>query len=205
MTNDYYVGLDLGSGSVGWAVTDPDYHILRSHGKALWGVRLFDTAKTAEERRGFRTSRRRLQRRNWRLNLLQQIFADEINKIDDGFFRRLKESRYTPEDKRTSDGSIPELPYALFIDRSYTDKDYHRQFPTIYHLRKWLIETDSTPDIRLVYLAFHHMLKHRGHFLFSGSIDEIRDFKNVFEQMFDTLRSEELTFNYSTFPADISK
>lgn len=197
MTNDYYVGLDLGSGSVGWAVTDPDYHILRSHGKALWGVRLFDTAKTAEERRGFRTSRRRLQRRNWRLNLLQQIFADEINKIDDGFFRRLKESRYTPEDKRTSDGSIPELPYALFIDRSYTDKDYHRQFPTIYHLRKWLIETDSTPDIRLVYLAFHHMLKHRGHFLFSGSIDEIRDFKNVFEQMFDTLRSEELTFNYN--------
>lgn len=41
------------------------------------------------------------------------------------------------------------------------------------------------------------MLKHRGHFLFSGSIDEIRDFKNVFEQMFDTLRSEELTFNYN--------
>lgn len=48
MKNDYYVGLDLGSGSVGWAVTDPDYHLLRSHGKALWGVRLFDTAKTAE-------------------------------------------------------------------------------------------------------------------------------------------------------------
>ena len=39
MKNDYYVGLDLGSGSVGWAVTDPDYHLLRSHGKALWGVR----------------------------------------------------------------------------------------------------------------------------------------------------------------------
>ena len=90
MKSDYYVGLDLGSGSVGWAVTDSDYHLLRSHGKALWGVRLFDTAKTAEERRVFRTSRRRLQRRNWRLNLLQQIFVDEINKIDDGFFRRLK-------------------------------------------------------------------------------------------------------------------
>ena len=197
MTNDYYVGLDLGGGSVGWAVTDSDYHILRSHGKALWGVRLFDTAKTAEERRGFRTSRRRLQRRNWRLNLLQQIFADEINKIDDGFFHRLKESRYMPEDKRNSDGSIPELPYALFIDKSYTDKDYHRQFPTIYHLRKWLMETDTIPDIRLVYLAFHHMLKHRGHFLFSGSIEEIRDFKNVFKQMSDTLRIEELPFNYN--------
>ena len=205
MKNDYYVGLDLGSGSVGWAVTDPDYHLLRSHGKALWGVRLFDTAKTAEERRVFRTSRRRLQRRNWRLNLLQQIFVDEINKIDDGFFRRLKESRYLPEDKHNTDGSIPDLPYSLFIDKSYTDKDYHRQFPTIYHLRKWLMETDTTPDIRLVYLAFHHMLKHRGHFLFSGSIDEIRNFNNVFKQLSDALRSEDLPFNYNFTEDQVEK
>lgn len=205
MKSDYYVGLDLGSGSVGWAVTDSDYHLLRSHGKALWGVRLFDTAKTAEERRVFRTSRRRLQRRNWRLNLLQQIFVDEINKIDDVFFRRLKESRYLPEDKHNTDGSIPDLPYSLFIDKSYTDKDYHRQFPTIYHLRKWLMETDTTPDIRLVYLAFHHMLKHRGHFLFSGSIDEIRNFNNVFKQLSDALRSEDLPFNYNFTEDQVEK
>lgn len=205
MTDDYYVGLDLGSGSVGWAVTDPAYRLLRSHGKALWGVRLFDTAKTAEERRGFRTSRRRLQRRNWRLKLLQQIFIDEINKIDAGFFHRLKESRYMPEDKRNPEDNIPELPYALFIDKSYTDKDYHRQFPTIYHLRKWLMETETTPDIRLVYLAFHHMLKHRGHFLFSGSIEEIRNFKNVFEQLFNTLRAEELPFNYNFTEEQVKK
>ncbi len=49
---DYYIGLDLGTGSLGWAVTDREYEIMRAHGKALWGVRLFDSANTAEERRG---------------------------------------------------------------------------------------------------------------------------------------------------------
>ena len=61
------------------------------------------------------------------------------------------------------------------------------------------METDTTPDIRLVYLAFHHMLKHRGHFLFSGSIDEIRNFNNVFKQLSDALRSEDLPFNKKFF------
>lgn len=86
MGENYYVGLDGGSGSLGWAVTNEKYEIQRSHGKALWGVRLFDAAETADERRGFRTNRRRLDRRNWRLELLQEIFAEEINQVDDGFF-----------------------------------------------------------------------------------------------------------------------
>lgn len=60
MEQEYYLGLDMGTGSVGWAVTDSEYHVLRKHGKALWGVRLFESASTAEERRMFRTSRRRL-------------------------------------------------------------------------------------------------------------------------------------------------
>ena len=55
MKQEYYLGLDMGTGSVGRAVTDTDYQVLKSHGKALWGVRLFETAMTAEERRGFRS------------------------------------------------------------------------------------------------------------------------------------------------------
>lgn len=195
MINDYYLGLDLGTGSVGWAVTDENYEIMRTHGKALWGVRLFDSAKTAEERRGYRTARRRLARRNWRLELLQGIFAKEINKIDDGFFLRMKESRYVPEDKRDINGQCPELPYALFVDSDFTDKEYHKKFPTIYHLRKWLMETDEIPDIRLVYLAFHHIVKHRGHFLLSGNIEQIKEFKLVFKQFAEAVRNEELDFD----------
>lgn len=49
MEQEYYMGLDMGTGSLGWAITDTEYHILRRHGKALWGVRLFESALTAEE------------------------------------------------------------------------------------------------------------------------------------------------------------
>ena len=196
-TKDYYLGLDLGTGSLGWAVTDEQYHIEKSYGKDLWGVRLFNTASTAEERRMFRTARRRLSRRNWRIMLLQEIFAEEINKIDEGFFLRLKESKYTPDDKRDIQGKRPELPYALFLDSNYTDKDYHQQFPSIYHLRKWLMHTHETPDIRLIYLAFHHLVKHRGHFLFSGNLDSIKEFSTIFGQFLQSIREEELDFALS--------
>ena len=204
MINEYYLGLDIGTGSVGWAVTTPNYEIIRKHGKAMWGVRLFESAKTAEERRVARTSRRRLARRNWRIELLQAIFCAEINKIDDGFFYRMKESRYMPEDKRNLDGNVPSLPYALFVDEKYTDKDYHKQFPTIYHLRKYLMQTDETPDIRLVYLAIHHIMKHRGHFLFHGNFDSIRDFNNIFEQFYESISNEELDFSISFSKEEIS-
>lgn len=194
MKQNYFLGLDMGTGSTGWAVTDENYEIIRKHGKSLWGVRLFETANTAEERRLFRTARRRLDRRNQRIQILQEIFAEEIGKVDGGFFLRMKESRYVPEDKRDSEGKCPELPYALFVDKEYTDKDYHKEFPTIYHLRKSLMETDGTPDIRLIYLALHHMMKHRGHFLLSGDINHVKEFKNTFEQFLNRVK-EELDFH----------
>ena len=204
MENTYYLGLDMGSASLGWAVTDSEYHILKKHGESLWGVRLFDSASTAEERRTFRTSRRRLDRRNWRIQILQEIFAEEISKIDPGFFLRMKESKYYPEDKRDESGNCPELPYALFVDSGFTDKDFHREFPTIYHLRKWLMETEETPDIRLLYLAFHHMIKHRGHFLLSGDISKIKKFDSTFLTLLQNVAEEELDWNLEIDSAQIS-
>ena len=195
MGQEYYLGLDLGTASTGWAITDPEYHVLRKHGKALWGVRLFESASTAEERRMFRTGRRRLDRRNWRIQILQEIFAEEICKIDPGFFLRMKESKYYPEDKRDINENCPELPYALFVDNDFTDKDYHKKFPTIYHLRKMLMNTEDTLDIRLVYLAIHHMLKHRGHFLLSGDISEIKEFGTTFSKLLENIKNEELNWN----------
>lgn len=195
MENTYYLGLDMGSGSLGYSVTDPEYHILKKHGKSLWGVRLFDSASTAEERRTFRTNRRRIDRRNWRIQILQELFAEEISAVDPGFFLRMKESKYYPEDKRDVEGKCPELPYALFVDKDFTDKDYHKAFPTIYHLRKWLMETDEIPDIRLAYLAIHHMLKHRGHFLLSGDISQIKKFESTFSALTEKIQNEELNWN----------
>ena len=49
MEKNYYLGLDMGTSSVGWAVTDENYNLMRKKGKDLWGVRLFKEAKTSEE------------------------------------------------------------------------------------------------------------------------------------------------------------
>ena len=96
---EYYLGLDIGTNSLGWAVTDTDYNVIKKNGKALWGVRLFTEAETAAERRTFRTSRRRVQRRRQRIKLLQELFAPEIAKVDMGFFQRMSESRLYAEDR----------------------------------------------------------------------------------------------------------
>lgn len=182
---DYYLGLDMGTGSVGWAVTDPSYQVLKRHGKALWGIRLFESANTAEERRAFRISRRRTERRKNRLALLQEIFAEEISKKDLGFYQRMKESKYWHEDKRDLNGNMPELPYALFADQGFTDKEYYKKYPTIFHLRYALVtNTEEKPDIRLVYLALHHIVKHRGHFLFEGkNLSEVREFSTAVQAL----------------------
>lgn len=189
---DYFLGLDIGTDSVGWAVTDENYKLQKLNGKTLWGIRLFEAGKTAEERRMFRAARRRLQRRNQRLELLQEIFAEEISKIDQGFYQRMKESFYQLEDKTKDKDKNISLPYALFADKDYTDKDYHKEFPTIYHLRKALVEPwKKKYDIRLVYLAIHHILKNRGHFLFEGQdMKNINSFDEVFHKFLNTLREE---------------
>lgn len=54
--DDYYLGIDLGTSSIGWAVTDEEYNILRFNKKYMWGTHLYDMGKTAAERRIFRTA-----------------------------------------------------------------------------------------------------------------------------------------------------
>ena len=173
----YYLGLDIGTNSVGWAVTDPSYRLERFHKKDMWGIRLFEQADTAADRRTKRTNRRRLQRRHQRIQLLQELFAEEMARVDDTFFLRLNESKLHLEDK-----SVQEK-YPLFIEKGYTDIDFYQEYPTIYHLRKDLMESDQSRDIRLVYLAIHHLLKYRGHFLIDGSLNSAKSFSTVFEQM----------------------
>lgn len=180
---EYYLGLDMGTSSVGWAVTDMNYRLIKKHGKMLWGIRLFESANTAEARRVFRGARRRIQRQKKRIELLQEIFSGEITKEDPGFYLRMKESKYYPEDKRDQSGATPVLPYALFVDSHFTDKEYHERYPTIYHLRYELMYGQGRKfDVRLVYLALHHIIKHRGHFLFEGKeMSVIQDFVPAFD------------------------
>ena len=161
---EYFLGLDIGTDSVGWAVTDSEYHILRRKGKALWGLRLFDAANTAAERRTFRTNRRRIQRRKQRIRLLQQLFAEEIAKIDPGFFQRMSDSAFWQEDKHEQQiyslfSRYPLGDKNVFVGPTkYTDVEYYKEYPTIYHLRSALIKEKKQFDLRLVYLAIHHLM-----------------------------------------------
>ena len=149
---DYSVGLDMGTGSVGWCVVDKNGRLLHFKKQPTWGSRLFDSAQPASEARVHRGQRRRYVRRRWRLDLLQGLFKEEMDKVDPEFFMRLNMSRLVEGDP-------------IFNGNDFTIDDYYKRFPTIYHLRKWLMETDEKADLRLVYLAMHNIVKHRGNFL----------------------------------------
>ena len=166
----YYLGLDMGTSSVGWAVTDSDYLLIRKKGKDMWGIREFDDAVAAAERRSHRTSRRRRQREVARIGLLKSYFADAVLAVDESFFTRLENSKYFLEDKDENLSSSN----GIFDDENYKDEDYYKEYPTIFHLRKALLDleqTGKTFDVRLVYLALLNMFKHRGHFLLSTTED----------------------------------
>ena len=110
---DYYLGLDIGTNSVGYAVTDTEYNLLKFKGEPMWGSHVFEEGHQSAERRTFRTARRRLNRRQQRVRLVREIFAKEIAKVDDNFYRRLDESCLYREDTTDND------PYTFFIDDKY--------------------------------------------------------------------------------------
>ena len=178
----YYIGLDMGTNSVGWAVTDTRYHLVRRKGKDLWGVRLFDEAETAADRRTHRISRRRLEREKARIAYVKQIFAPAIDELDPGFFQRLEDSKFYEEDKKEHQ------PFALFADTGYTDRDYYNEFPTVFHLRAELLTSTEPHDVRLVYLAVLNLFKHRGHFLNpglkEGSIGDLYGLLDQIQELF---------------------
>lgn len=160
--DSYSIGLDMGTNSVGWAVTDSEGGIAHFKGKPTLGSRLFDAAETAAGARQHRGQRRRYVRRHWRLDLLQGLFQDEVDKVDPEFFMRLHQSRLHAEDREEGHADYR---WPLFNGSDFSERDYYKRFPTIYHLRMWLMETDEKADIRLIYLAAHNITKHRGNFL----------------------------------------
>lgn len=166
-TKIYNIGLDIGVGSVGWCVADEEGNILKRNGKNMWGARIFNEANTAKETRIFRGTRRRINRRKERINILQSLIYDDMDKEYPNFFQLLKESSLTFEDKIISKSLLGKK-YNLFSDKEITDVNYYHNFPTIYHLRKYLINTDKKVDLRLIYLAIHHIIKYRGNFLYDG-------------------------------------
>ena len=158
----FYLGMDIGTESVGMACTDENYKLLRAKGVDMWATRLFEEAVASTDRRTKRLARRRLARRAKRIDLLQDVFLPYMK--DNTFFIRLNNSGYVFEDKQTELNNA----YSLFGDEEFNDVNFYKKYPTIFHLRKTLIDGKEKYDLRLYYLAVHHIIKYRGHFLFEG-------------------------------------
>ena len=182
MNDHYYVGIDIGTNSVGYAVTDPAFRLRKYKSEPMWGSHVFEEGQQCAERRAFRTARRRLNRRQQRVHLTQQIFAEAISEKDARFFIRLQESALFREDTQEKDT------YLFFQDETYTDREYHEQYPTIHHLIKELMEQDTPHDVRLVYLAVAWLMAHRGHFLSEVNKDNIEallDFEKIYQDFME--------------------
>lgn len=194
----YYLGLDMGTSSVGWAVTDENYRLMRAKGKDLWGIREFEEAATAVERRTHRISRRRRQREQVRIGLLKSYFHDALLAVDENFLVRLENSKYYLEDK---DSKLKNK-NGIFDDENYGDKEYYKEYPTIFHLRKELLTSTEPHDVRLVYLAILNMFKHRGHFLNAGltTSEVTRGIQEVYNQLVELL----LNITEINLPLDIN-
>ena len=203
---DYYLGLDVGTNSIGYAVTDVNYNPLFFKKKRMLGVSLFSKAALKADRRTFRSNRRRVRRRQQRVELIQELFAHEIAKVDERFYIRLKESQLWLEDKSSSQDR-----FLLFNDAPFTDKEYYSKYPTIHHLIMDLIEDNSPKDVRLVYLAIAWLVKYRGHFLSSmneDSVNIIDDFNGAFEDFINYVRDNgnlELSLDQERFKEVLKK
>ena len=165
-----FIGLDVGSDSVGWAATDEDYNLYRLKGKTAWGARLFNAASDEKGRRGFRVSGRRLARRKRRINLLNTLFDPLLKDIDPTFLQRLEYSTLQNDDPNKPTSARSEA--LLFLNKEQ-ERSFYKTYPTIWHLRRDMINGDEKAfsDIRYLYLAVHHIMKYRGNFLREGDIN----------------------------------
>lgn len=170
---EYNIGLDIGTNSVGWAVTDLKNNILKRGKKNMWGARLFDEGITATQTRNFRGTRRRIERRKERINILQSLMLDDMEKKYPNFFHLLNETSKIENEKNQD--KLNGKKYNLFSELNFSDQNYYKLYPTIYHLRKELMENKERQDLRLVYLAIHHIIKYRGNFLYEGELKNSTD------------------------------
>lgn len=209
----YHIGLDIGTDSIGFAAIDDHFKLVRAKGKQVLGVRLFKEGETAAERRGFRTMRRRLKRRKWRLGFLDDIFAPHLAKVDPNFLRRLKQSNIANEDPQKEKEFIgtylfpeqakegKEYGYPTMIklrhefaeqhpelnDDQLRDELYRIPAFNIYGLRYAMMTEQRKFDLREVYLTMHHIIKYRGNFLNNTRVKEFHAGKVNFQNSFELI------------------
>ncbi len=172
----YSIGLDLRPNGVGWGVTDQYGRLLKKNGRHLFGTAVFDEAESAKERRRYRSQRRQQQREKARIDALQGLLERDVLQKDSAFYIRLDDASSDGDDRLTAN-LYETLPEYLFEDQSelvFNPKKRRRAIP-IYMIREALATQKKKADIRYVYLAIAHIIKHRGYFTDdSGQSEESR-------------------------------
>ncbi len=188
---DYYLGLDIGTNSIGWAATNENYDLLQIDNKATWGVRLFEEAQTAANRRINRSNRRRIQRTKQRIIWLNELLEEELNRVDPNFLKRLEESKIKEDCKIDKNGKYSSIIFPIKKE----EKQFYKKYPTISHLKKDFLENidnQYTKDIRCLYLILHQYFKARGHFLLTGEL--MNNDQGISQNYFNDLLLDFLNF-----------
>jgi len=145
-TSNYVLGIAAGQAAVGYAVVDKAGKLMRFKGKNMWGISWMEAAE-----RRFLSDASSL---NDDIDDLRELFADRLSALDPDFLFRV----------RTGDGEKNEFDgISSLMGQAFDKKTYLKACPTVYHLRKKLSTCEKRMDLRLIYLALHHILKHGGY------------------------------------------
>lgn len=137
------VGIFIGKDAVGYAVADQYGALARYGGKNMWGISLPSEKEYGSETASLLGELRcRTQ--------IETFFYEDILKQDAGFFNRgqfsvLRNRQYKYLKHR--------------MGGTFSYKTFVSEYPTMYHLRYHLAESEEKADVRLLYLAFHHLIK----------------------------------------------
>lgn len=143
--SNYEIGLAVGRDAVGYAVIEKSGKLARFKGKSMWGI---SHTGIAEQMLLYQSPTL-----DDSIETLRELFSDRLAVLDSDFLFRVR-SGAAAEDG--FDG-IPSL-----MGQTFDKKTYLKSCPTVYHLRKQLLTSQKRADLRLVYLALHHILKHGG-------------------------------------------
>lgn len=179
------LGYDLGNQTVASTVINEDFNILKQHNKRLTSVTLFKEAKSAAERRGYRSHRRNLAHKRWLKKQLVRWFKKrsdfDVDKVVDAY----KHSWVSKDDP---DRKQPDI--YLYL----TDKQKYR---TVWDAVDALVKNDQArlPETKagkqqLVFEICYNFLGRRGHFLLpqlspEQFITESFSFKDLGQKLMD--------------------
>lgn len=154
------LGYDLGNQTVASTVINEDFNILKQHNKRLTSVTLFKEAKSAAERRGYRSHRRNLAHKRWLKKQLVRWFKKRSDFDVDKVVNAYKHSWVSKDDP---DRNQPDV--YLYL----TDKQKYR---TVWDAVDALVKDDQSrlPETKsgkqqLIFEICYNFLGRRGHFL----------------------------------------